>query len=139
MNWKRIVAATALIFFVALLWNGMVHMVILKEANAAIEPVARPAAERSLPLSLLLTATLAFLFVWSYAAWRREGGIRQGIAHGLFFAILLGVVVDLNQYVLYPLPPSLPAKWFAFSLVEFVLYGLLVGIIVRGSRSEVTR
>ena len=72
-----------------------------------------------------MTAGLALLFTWSYARWARGGRVYDGLKHGLFFGLLAGVVVDLNQYFLYPIPASLAAKWFVFGLIEFCCYGLL--------------
>lgn len=125
MNLKRLVITSGAIFLFALLWNGLVHLVILAEANSALRPITRPAAERSLGLALFITATLAFLFAWSYARFARPGGMKAGLLHGLFFALLAGILVDLNQYLMYPLPASLAAKWFVFGAIEFCVYGLL--------------
>lgn len=125
MNYKRLVTASAVIFIFALLWNGLIHGVILRDANSVLANIARSEADRNMGLSLLLTAGLAFLFVWSYAYAARRSSLHEGISHGFFFAVLVGILVDLNQYVLYPLPASLVVKWFVFGLVEFCLYGIL--------------
>ncbi len=125
MNYKRLITTSAVLFIFALLWNGLIHGVILYDANAALAHITRSEAERNLSLSLLLTAGLVFLFVWSYAYTAQRGDLREGISHGLFFAILVGILVDLNQYVLYPLPASLVLKWFVFGTVEFCVYGIL--------------
>jgi hypothetical protein len=126
MNYKRLITTAAVIFIFALLWNGFIHLVILRDANAALTAVARAEADRNLGLSLLITAGLAFLFVWHYARFAQRGDLSEGISHGLFFAVLVGIMVDLNQYVMYPIPASLVVKWFVFGLVEFCVYGILV-------------
>jgi hypothetical protein len=125
MNYKQLITTSAVIFIFALLWNGLIHGVILRDANTALTNIARSAADRNMGLSLLLTVGLAFLFVWSYAYTARQGNLREGIFHGLFFALLAGLLVDLNQYVLYPIPASLALKWFVFGVVEFCGYGIL--------------
>lgn len=125
MNYKRLITTSAVIFIFALLWNSLIHGVILRDAEAALVKIARSAADRNMGLALLLTAGLAFLFIWSYAYTARRGNLREGISHGLFFAVLAGLLVDLNQYVLYPLPASLVMKWFVFGLLEFCGYGIL--------------
>jgi hypothetical protein len=127
LNPTRLFLAAAAIFVFALLWNGLVHMVILRDANAALAGIARPQSERSLWLSLLLTAGIALLFVLSYIRCARSGGVKEGLVHGLFFAILAGLLVDLNQYLLYPVPGTLAAQWFLSGLVEFSVYGVLAG------------
>lgn len=126
MNWKRFALSVWVVFVAALAWNGFVHGVLLKDANLALAAFARPAAERSAPLGLALTGGLAALFVYSYAAFVRTPGLRRALGHGLFFALLAGLLVDLNQYLLYPIPASLVGLWFAAGVVEFCLYALLV-------------
>ncbi len=125
MNVGRLIIATAAITLFALLWNGMVHMVILREANMALDGITRPAAERSFPLSLLLTAGIALLFVASYASFVRSGGLRAAISYGAFFAVLAGLLVDLDQFLMYPVPGTLALSWFLFGFAEFCIYGVL--------------
>jgi hypothetical protein len=126
MKTSRFVIGSAVIFVVALLWNGIVHLVILRNANTAIESFSRAANERPLWLGLLATALIALLFVWGYSRFAKNGTTREGLVYGVFFAVLAGVLADLNQFVLYPLPASLALKWFAFGLLEFCFYGFLV-------------
>jgi hypothetical protein len=125
MNYLRFAAAVAAIFVFALLWNGFVHLVLLRDAELALEAVARPAVERNLPLLLALTLGIACLFVSAYAAVARRGGIRQGLMVGAFFGLFAGLLVDLNQYLLYPIPGSLAFYWFVAGFIEFCLYGVL--------------
>jgi hypothetical protein len=129
MNLKRFICAVLAIFGFALLWNGVVHLVLLREANTALEGTARPAAARNLLLSLLPTAGIAVLFVFSHARCVRTGGIRRSIAHGAFFGALAGLFVDLNQYLLYPIPGSLAVAWFLFGFTEFCIYGAIAALV----------
>lgn len=123
MVWKRFLLTAAAIFIFALVWNSLVHGLILADARAQMAQVWRAAPD--LGLGLAATAAIAVLFVTSHAAWARQGGVREGLAHGVFFALVAGVLVDLNQYLLYPVPGRLALAWFAFALVEFSVYGLL--------------
>lgn len=125
MNIRRPAIATLAIFVFALLWNGFIHMVVLREANTVLEGIARPPADRNLLLSLLLTAGIALLFMYSYVTCVRHAGIRQGLAHGVFFGLLAGLLVDLNQFMLYPIPASLAVSWFLAGLVEFCVDGTI--------------
>lgn len=129
MDLKRLTLAVAVIFIFALIWNSVVHLVLLQEANLALEGIARPAAERNMALGMLLIAGIALLFVYSYAACARSGGLKGGLLHGLWFGLLAGLLVDLNQFLIYPLPATLALGWFLFGLVEFCIYGLLTALL----------
>ena len=129
MNYKRFFMATIAIFVFALIWNGIVHLVLLREADSILNSIGRQESQRNMFLSILVTVILATLFVWSYTRFARRGDLRDGLMHGLFFGLLAGTLVDLNQYILYPIPASLAITWFTFGLIEFCIYGILVSKI----------
>lgn len=126
MAFKRQILIIASIVVFALLWNGLVHFVFLREADLAIVPFGRPPHERSMVLGLGITVGIAILFLVSFLQLPHRG-VRAGLRHGVFFSLLAGLLVDANQYLLYPLPASLALKWFAFGFGEFCIYGLIVG------------
>jgi hypothetical protein len=126
MSRKRFVLTVIAIIVFALLWNGILHGLVLREAEImALGNLARLAADRSLPLAFLVTAGIAVLFVLSHTGFVQPRGIKGGLAHGAFFGVLAGLLVDLNQYVLYPIPGSLAAYWFLFGFCEFCIYGII--------------
>lgn len=137
MSWKRILLASLVICLVSLLWNGLIHGIVLKEANQALEGLRRDAGPGLLP-GLLLTTGIALLFVVSYAIGRYPPGPSGGLLHGVLFALLAGLLVDLNQYLLYPIPATLALSWFGFSLIEFPLYGALAAYILGRRRPHDT-
>jgi hypothetical protein len=125
MNFRWLAVIAGVIFVFALVWNAFVHMVLLRdEANMALDAIARPVADRSMMPGLLLTAGLAVLFVYSYASCVHAPGVKRALGHGAFLGLLAGLLVDLNQFVLYPIPASLALAWFAFGFVEFCIYGV---------------
>lgn len=126
MRVQRFVLACGGLFVVAVVWNAFVHLVVLRQANASVEHLRRPDLADKVWLSLVLTAGLVGLFVWGYDRFARDGSVRESLAYGLFFGLLAGLLVDLNQYVLFPIPASVAVQWFFGGLVEFSLYGLLV-------------
>ena len=77
-------------------------------------------------LSVLITAALAGLFVWGYGRFARNRSVSEAVRYGLFFGILAGLLVDANQYVLYPIPLWVAVAWFLGGLVEFQVYALLL-------------
>jgi hypothetical protein len=129
MNYKWFFLTTIVLLIFALVWNGVIHLVLLREADSILNAIGRHESERSPFLSLLVTVILSMLFVWSYSQYAKRGNIQDGLTHGLFFGILAGVLVDLNQYVLYPIPASLAITWFIFGLIEFCIYGVIVSIL----------
>jgi hypothetical protein len=122
---RRFVLTVGATVLFALVWNGIVHGLALHQAEAAIAGLVRPAADRSLPLALLLTAGVGVMFVVSHAWLVRPHGLGQGLVHGAWFGVLAGLLVDLNQYLLYPIPGFLAGCWFLSGVFEFCGYGLI--------------
>ena len=126
---RRIVVAAPVLFVVALAWNAFLHLVVLRGVNASAQHLRRTDFADKAWLSLLMTLGLVTMFVWGYARVARTGTMREGFRYGLYFALLAGLLVDLNQYVLFPIPGAVAALWFLGGLVEFSLYGVLVSRI----------
>jgi hypothetical protein len=126
MRTKRFLLTCGVLFVVAIAWNTFVHLVVLRAANASVQHLRRPDLAETAWLSLVLTVGIVVAFVWGYGRYARNGSVREGLGYGVFFALLAGLLVDLNQYVLFPIPAAVAAQWFFGGLIEFCLYGIIV-------------
>lgn len=126
MRTRRFLLTSALLFVLALAWNGFVHLVVLRAANVSVQHLRRPDLSDKLWLSLVVTACIVILFAWGYTRFARDGSVKEGVRYGLYFALVAGVLVDLNQYVLFPIPASVALQWFLGGLAEFTCYGVIV-------------
>jgi len=123
---KRYLLACLVLFVVALAWNALVHLVLLRQAHLAVQHLLRPDLASKAWLSLIVTAGMVCLFAWGYVRFARHASVGEGARYALYFALVAGLLVDLNQYVLYPIPAWVAATWFAGGIVEFQLYALLL-------------
>ena len=126
MRVKRFLLAWLVIFAVGMAWGGLLHLVVLRDANTAIAHLLRPDMAAKMWLSIIAMAGFVCLFVLGYSRFARTGTVAEGVLYGVFFAAVAGLLVDVNQYVLYPIPASLALTWAAGGVIEFVLYGALV-------------
>jgi hypothetical protein len=131
MRVKRFVLACLVLFVVAIAWNGIVHLVLLRSADALVRHLYRPDLGDRMWLSLLVTAGMVIMFVWGYSRFARVGSVREAVGYGVFFALLAGVLVDLNQYVLFPIPGWLALLWFLGGLAEFIVYSIIASRLLR--------
>ena len=126
MNIKRFVLSAIIIFIVSLLWNGFVHSLILNNDEEILKSILRPDINNKMWLSIVLTALISIIFVLGYIRFTTKGTSTEGIIYGVSFGILAILLVDVNQYILYPLSFSIVLKWMIFGLLEFTFYGFLV-------------
>lgn len=126
---RRQALAVLAVFAFTVAWTALYHLVLLEGADLEIQQLYRPDMGQKVWLSLLGTMGVSALFVAGYRLCARRGTVAEGLAYGLAFAVLAGLLVDLNQYVLYPIPAALAAEWFVGGLVEFAVGGVLAGLI----------
>jgi hypothetical protein len=131
MKINKDLLAVLLVFVVALVWNGLFHGLVIAGPNATIAPLRRSDLAAGPWLAVGMTLSIAALFVLSYGRWRRTGTMRESLVHGLFFALLAGLLVDANQYLGYPIPGALAVLWFLGGVVEFALDALVVCLVYR--------
>src|SRR3989304_2257420 len=98
MRTTRFLLTCGVLFLVALAWNGFLHLILLRGANASVQHLRRPDLADKAWLSLILTAGIVMLFVWGYRRFAQDGSVAEGLRYGLFFAVFAGLLVDLNQY-----------------------------------------
>ena len=126
MRFGRLALASFVLFLIAIPWNAFWHLWVLREANALVVSIRRAPSADVMLLSVLLTLLLTLLFTYGYARVARTGRVAEGLRYGVFFGLLTGVLVDLNQYVGYPIPGRVAFLWFVGGLLEFSLYGAVV-------------
>jgi len=133
---KKFIISGLIVFVTSLLYNGLVHGVLLKSSYEPIRNLLREDMNQKMPLSLLATLAISYLFVLNFTKWSRGEGIKDGIIYGIFFAFLIGLFVDVNQYVMYPLPAHIAGEWFASGMIEFVMNGIILSLIYKKAKEE---
>jgi hypothetical protein len=130
MNARRYIVASVVLTAVALVWNGVLHLIMLRGIDARVRHLFRPDLASRGVESVLLTVAITALFVFGYSRYSQSGRPLEGAQYGFFFGLLAGVLVDANQYVLYPIPGDVALLWFCSGLVEFTVYGFIVSKLV---------
>jgi hypothetical protein len=112
----------------------LVHGLLLRDLYLQHGPVMRPEADASaiLPAAFAVSLIGFFVFAYSYAK-GYEGG--SGLQEGLRFGVLVGLML----YMLWPAQGGLLVAWLIDFIVEFALYGMVVGVIYRPRPSVVRR
>ena len=142
MNQKRVVMAAVITWLVSLGVGFFVNDVLLAGVYSANQAVLRPEADinSKLPFSLgfILLGYLAFAYMYAKGY---EGG--SGVMEGLRFGLCAGILVTcfglIWQYVLYPITGTMAVAIIVDSILEFALYGIIVGLIYKPAAHAVRR
>ena len=119
MRVKRFALASVVLFFVSIAWAALVHLVVLRATKDAVHHLWRTDLTDKMWLSFVVTAGMVMVFIWGYSRFARNSSVREALTYGIFFGLITGILVDLNQYVLYPIHAWVAVQWFLAGLVEF--------------------
>ena len=137
MNVKRVTLAVVATFLTTMVWGAFYHLVLLKDSDLEIRHLYRADMSDKMWLSILGVLGICIFFVVGYALCARKGTVWEGMLYGLCFSVLGILLVDVNQYVLYPIPGLLILKWAFGGLVEFLLNGIWASIICGAGKRTV--
>jgi hypothetical protein len=77
----------------------------------------------------VLVASAAFVYI--YARFIAENGVKTAVLYGLVFGIGEGTAMGYGTYSVMPIPYVMAFVWFAGSVVEAVAAGLVAGLIIK--------
>jgi hypothetical protein len=141
MNLPRVAAAGFAAWLAFLAVGYFAHAVLMRDLYDAHRAIMRPDADADARLPLAFgVALIAFLaFAYAYAK-GYEGG--KGIQEGLRFGVLVGVLLigfgTVWEYMTYPLSRTFLLALVVDCIVEFAIYGVIVGAVYR-PRPAMTR
>jgi hypothetical protein len=134
MNFAR-VAAAAVAAWVAYLPVGyVVNEVLLKGLFTANAAAFRPeqAIQANLPLGFAGALVGFFAFAYMFAkGYEGTNGTIEGIRFGVLVSLLLICFAIFWQYLVFPISASLSVAMLVDAVVEFALYGAIVGSIYK--------
>jgi hypothetical protein len=134
MNLSRVALAGFAAWVVFCIVGFVAHAVLMNDLYMAHSVIMRPEADANARLPLAFAVALVGFFAFSYAyAKGYEGG--KGVQEGLRFGVLVGVMliafVVVWDYMTYPLSRTFFLAMVIDYIVEFAIYGVVVGLIYR--------
>lgn len=134
MNFARIAAAAVVAWIVSIPVGFLVNDVLLADVYAPNASAMRPEAEMAghLPLGFVFLLIGFFAFAYAYAKGYEGGsGVMEGVRFGVVVALMVTSFGLIWQYVLYPINATMATAIIIDSIVEFAIYGAIVGAIYK--------
>jgi hypothetical protein len=145
MNFPRVVMAAVAAWVLYLGVSFVVHTVLLRDIYMQHAGMMRPEAEAGaiLPVGFGFALVGFFAFAYAYAKGYEGGsGMQEGLRFGVIVGILLCCFGTIWDYMVWPMSARLAVAWMVDYIIEFALYGALVGAIYtpapRRARSTAT-
>ncbi len=130
MNFRRVAVAAVAAWVAFLVIGSVVHTVVLDDLYASQELSGIGETE---PLTGFLLALVGFfVFTYTYAKGYEGGrGTQEGLRFGVLVAIMLVSFAGVWGYVVFPISGGLAAALAIDYIVEFAVYGMIVGAIYK--------
>ncbi len=134
MNFPRIAMAAVAAWVLYMGMAFLVQGVLLRDLYMEYTAVMRPEADANaiLPINFGMVLVGFFAFAYAYAKGYEGGsGLQEGLRFGVLLGIMLCTFVTIWQYMIWPAGPRLLAAWLIDYIVEFAMYGMVVGVIYK--------
>jgi hypothetical protein len=134
MNFPRVALAAITAWIIYFLVSFVVHNFVLAGLYQEHATLMRPQPEqlRILPVGLAMALVGFFAFAYAYAK-GYEGG--YGAQEGLRFGVLVGILICcfsvVFEYMAWPVSSRLFVAWLVEYIVEFAVYGSIVGWVYK--------
>lgn len=128
---KRVVIGVLVVFIVWSALDYVIHGVMLQSTYEATAHLWRPMEEMKMGLMYVVSILVATFFVLIFALLIQPKSLVTGLKYGLLFGLVMGISMGHGSYCYMPIPYSLAFTWFAGTVVEITIAGLLVGLIVK--------
>jgi hypothetical protein len=134
MNFARLTLAAVVAWVVYVVLGYVVNEVLLRDVIMANAAAFRPEAAimAGLPIGFGLGLVGFFAFAYAYAKGYEGGhGMTEGMRYGVLVGILLNCFAISWQYVVFPISRQLFFIMLLDYIVEFAIYGMIVGYLYR--------
>jgi hypothetical protein len=136
MNLPRVAIAAVVTWVVYLGVSFVVHTILLIDIYRGHQAVMRPEAQANaiLPVGFVFALVGFFAFAYAYAKGYEGGsGLQEGLRFGVLVGILICCFAVIWQYMVWPMSGTLLIAWMLDNIIEFALYGMIVGVIYKPS------
>ena len=134
MNLPRVAIAAVVTWVVYLGVSFVVHTILLVDIYAQHRAVMRPEEQAGaiLPVGFVFALVGFFAFAYAYAkGYEGGGGLQEGLRFGVIVGILICCFSIIWEYMIWPMSSALLIAWMLDYIIEFALYGMIVGVIYK--------
>lgn len=131
MNVKRFIIASVVVFVAFQVMEYIINGLILMSQYEALQNLWRPDMKTKMWIMYLTGLLVAFLFTYIFIKGREGRGLAEGVRFGMIIWLFVAVPMSLGCWVMFPIPFKLALWWIIFSLIEYIIAGLLVAAIYK--------
>ncbi len=130
---KKILLGFVIVFVVMQITNVLIHYVILSGAYET-EPLKsswRPDMDSKMWIMQVTGLIFSLFYTLLYSGYTKGKGLSEGLLFGLLTGVMIAIPMAYNSYATWPLPYTIAFQWFIYGMVQYLLFGMFLGIIFK--------
>ncbi|HTR81509.1 MAG TPA: hypothetical protein VMM58_07745 [Bacteroidota bacterium] len=123
---KKLLIGFVAVFITLELLDALIHGVILMGTYMAMESVWRHDMMAKMWVLHVVKIITAFFFAVIFSKGYEGKGMMEGIRYGFYIGMIIAAGFALGSYASFPIPHVLALEWFFYTLVEYVIAGVVI-------------
>ena len=132
---KKILIGFVAVFVTLEVLDAIIHGGILMGTYAAMQHTWRPDMMNKLWILHFVKIVTAFFFALIFSKGYENKGIMEGVRYGFYVGMIVSSGFAFGSYASFPVHYQLALQWFFYSLVEYIIAGVVIALIF-GQKKE---
>lgn len=126
---KKILIGFVAVFVTLEVLDIIIHVGILGGTYAAMQNTWRPDMMNKLWILHFVRIATAFFFTYVFAKGYEGKGIMEGVRYGFYLGMIVSSGFAFGSYSMFAINKGLALQWFFFSLIEYIIAGVVVSLV----------
>jgi hypothetical protein len=126
---KKILTGFVAVFVTLEVLDAIIHAGILMGTYASMQNTWRPDMMNKLWILHFVRIVTAFFFALIFSKGYESKGIVEGVRYGFYVGMIVSSGFAFGSYVSYSIHYQLALQWFFYSLVEYIIAGVVIALV----------
>jgi hypothetical protein len=126
---KKILIGFVAVFVTLEVLDAIIHAGILGGTYAAMQNTWRPDMMAKLWILHFVRIATAFFFTYVFSKGYEGKGIMEGVRYGFYLGMIVSSGFAFGTYSMFAIGKGLALQWFFYSLIEYIIAGVVVSLV----------
>lgn len=126
---KKLLIGFVAVFVTLEVLDGIIHGGILMSTYTAMQSTWRPDMMNKLWILHFVRIVTAFFFTYVFSKGYEGKGIMEGLRYGFYLGMIVSSGFAFGSYSMFAINKGLALQWFFYSLIEYLIAGVVVSLV----------
>ena len=126
---KKVLIGAVAVFVALEILDGIIHGGILMSTYMTMQNVWRPDMMQKMWVLHFVKLATAFFMTYIFSKGYEGKGIIEGVRYGFYIGMIVSSGFAFGSYATFPIKYQLAIQWFCYSLVEYVILGVVLALV----------